>query len=82
MAGKIIPVTGDTVPLLRRLWGEHVAHHRRSLVLIMLPIVIGGAATSLYPLLIREAFDALDRREIGGCSTGGAAGGDRGNLPS
>ncbi len=64
MAGKIIPVTGDTVPLLRRLWGEHVAHHRRSLVLIMLLIVIGGAATSLYPLLIREAFDALDMRNM------------------
>lgn len=64
MAGKIIPVTGDTVPLLRRLWREHVAHHRRSLALIMLLIVIGGAATSLYPLLIREAFDALDMRNM------------------
>jgi len=64
MARKALTLDSDTVALLKRLWRERVAHHRRSLVLIMILIVIGGAATSLYPLLIREAFDALDMRNM------------------
>jgi len=64
MARKAFTLDSDTVALLKRLWRERVAHHRRSLVLIMILIVIGGAATSLYPLLIREAFDALDMRNM------------------
>lgn len=64
MARKALTLDSDTVALLKRLWRERVAHHRRSLVFIMILIVIGGAATSLYPLLIREAFDALDMRNM------------------
>ncbi|MCC5979471.1 MAG: ABC transporter ATP-binding protein [Salinarimonas sp.] len=64
MARKAPPLTGHTMELLKRLWRERVAHHKRSLVFIMILIVIGGAATSLYPLLIREAFDALDMRNM------------------
>ncbi len=64
MALKALPLTGQTTELLKRLWHERVVHHKRSLVFILILIVIGGGATSLYPLLIREAFDALDMRNM------------------
>ncbi len=64
MARKALTLDSDTVALLKRLWRERVAQHKRSLGFIMILIVIGGAATSLYPLLIREAFDALDMRNM------------------
>ncbi len=64
MAKKKIQLSGDTLPLVKRMWREWVQHHRRTLVAIMALIVAGAAATSLYPLLIREAFNAFDAREM------------------
>jgi ATP-binding cassette, subfamily B, bacterial MsbA len=64
MAKKKIRLPGDTVPIARRVWREWVRAHRRTLVAILALIVAGAAATSLYPLLIREAFNAFDRRDM------------------
>jgi ATP-binding cassette, subfamily B, bacterial MsbA len=64
MAKKKIRLPGDTIPIARRMWREWVRAHRRTLVAILALIVAGAAATSLYPLLIREAFNAFDRRDM------------------
>jgi subfamily B ATP-binding cassette protein MsbA len=64
MAKKKIKLPGDTVPIARRMWREWVRPHRRTLLVILALIVAGAAATSLYPLLIREAFNAFDRRDM------------------
>lgn len=64
MARKTLALTGDTTAIMRRLWRERVRGHSRSLVAIMALIVVGAAATALYPLLIREAFDAFDARDM------------------
>jgi subfamily B ATP-binding cassette protein MsbA len=64
MAKKKIKLSGDTLPIARRMWREWVRPHRRSLLMILALIVAGAAATSLYPLLIREAFNAFDRRDM------------------
>lgn len=64
MARKTLVPGSDTVPIMRRLWRERVRAHGRTLAWIMALIVLGAAATSLYPLLIREAFDAFDARDM------------------
>ena len=61
---KSIQFSGDTIPIARRVWREWVRPHRRTLWAILALIVAGAAATSLYPLLIREAFNAFDRRDL------------------
>lgn len=55
----------QTMPLLRRLWRERVRAHRRTIGLILFFIVLGAGANSLYPLLVREAFQALEARDMG-----------------
>ncbi|GGK32304.1 ABC transporter ATP-binding protein [Salinarimonas ramus] len=57
-------LSGDTWPIMRRLWRERMRAHRRTLALVLVLIAVGAGATALYPLLIREAFDAFDRRDL------------------
>ena len=57
-------LSGDTWPVMRRLWRERMRAHRPVLIVILVLIAIGAGATALYPLLIREAFDAFDRRDL------------------
>lgn len=64
MARPVLNLPGDTVPTMRRLWRDWVRPHRRSLGLVLVLIVIGAAATSAYPLLIKLAFDAFDQRDF------------------
>ena len=49
---------GDTLPLLARLWRDWLSPHRGTLAVVMLLIAVVGAATGLYPALIKAAFDA------------------------
>jgi subfamily B ATP-binding cassette protein MsbA len=65
MAKPLRLLDGDTQPILARLWREWVRAHAAQLLLILGLIAIGAAATSLYPLLIKYAFDAFDRRDMG-----------------
>ncbi|MCE4222654.1 ATP-binding cassette domain-containing protein [Methylobacterium sp. C25] len=54
---------GDTLPLLGRLWREWMAPHRATLAAVLVLIAIVGAATGLYPTLIKAAFDAFDAKD-------------------
>jgi subfamily B ATP-binding cassette protein MsbA len=54
-----------TWPLMRRLWREHVRHHRGRLLMVLLMTVLVAALTALYPLVINRAismFVARDQR--------------------
>lgn len=53
---------GDTVPTIRRLWGEWVRPHRKTLALVLVLIGVIAGTTALYPILIKEAYDAFATR--------------------
>lgn len=59
---KALP--SDTIPLLRRLWREWVRPHRLQIVLVLVLIAIGAAANALYPLLVKGAFDLLEKKDF------------------
>jgi len=54
---------GDTIPLLARLWREWLSPHRGTLAVVLVLIAVVGAATGLYPALIKAAFDAFDHKD-------------------
>ncbi len=49
----------DGWPLLRRLWREEIAAHRLTLLVILGLILLIAGSTSLYPVLIKLAFDSF-----------------------
>jgi subfamily B ATP-binding cassette protein MsbA len=54
-----------TWPLMRRLWREHVRHHRGRLLMVLLMTILVAALTALYPVVINRAismFVARDQR--------------------
>ena len=61
---------GDTLPLLRRLWREWLSPHRATLAVVLVLITIVGAATGLYPALIKAAFDAFDSKDTAALAYG------------
>jgi subfamily B ATP-binding cassette protein MsbA len=46
-----------SLPLIRRLWTEHVRHHPRLLVLAACCTVLAAGTTALYPVIIQQAFN-------------------------
>lgn len=46
-----------SLPLIRRLWREHVRHHPRLLLLAALCTVGVAGTTALYPVIIQQAFN-------------------------
>ena len=46
-----------SLPLIRRLWAEHLRQHPRWLVLAALCAVGVAASTALYPIIIQQAFN-------------------------
>ena len=55
----------STVELLRRLWREHLVHHKSRLLLVAALTLLMAGATALYPVVINHAFDMFtshDRR--------------------
>jgi ATP-binding cassette, subfamily B, bacterial MsbA len=54
---------GDTLPLLARLWRVWLFPHRATLAVVLALIAVVGAATGLYPALIKAAFDAFDHKD-------------------
>ncbi|MHC2001027.1 ABC transporter ATP-binding protein [Methylobacterium sp. CM6241] len=54
---------GETLPLLGRVWREWLRPHRGTLAVVLVLIAIIGAATGLYPALIKGAFDAFDHKD-------------------
>ena len=54
-----------TYAMMRRLWREHISHHRIRLAFVLLLTAITAGLTSLYPLVIDRAlsmFEAHDSR--------------------
>ena len=64
------PLKGDTLPLIGRLWREWLSPHRGTLAVVMVLIALVGAATGLYPALIKGAFDAFDRKDASALAYG------------
>ncbi len=61
--GKGRRLKGDALPLLGRLWREWARPHAPALALVLLFVALASGATGLYPLLIREAYDAFTARD-------------------
>jgi ATP-binding cassette, subfamily B, bacterial MsbA len=59
---KALP--SDTLPLLRRLWRDWVQPHRGTIALVLACIAVAAAANALYPLLVKGAFDLLDKKDF------------------
>jgi subfamily B ATP-binding cassette protein MsbA len=55
---------GDTLPHVRRLWREWVRPHRGAIALVLLFVATAAAANALYPLMVREAMNLLERRDF------------------
>jgi subfamily B ATP-binding cassette protein MsbA len=54
-----------TFALLRRLWREHLIHHKSRLLLVVVLTLVMAGTTALYPVVINHAFDMFtdhDRR--------------------
>lgn len=69
MARRALP-KGDILPLLGRVWREWLRPHRATLAVVLVLIAIVGAATGLYPTLIKLAFDAFDRKDMAALAYG------------
>src|SRR5919199_1014906 len=61
--GKGLRLDGSALPLLKRLWREWARPHAPALGLVLLFVALASAATGLYPILIREAYDAFTARD-------------------
>src|SRR5438309_10928618 len=58
---------GSSFALFKRLWREHIRHHRGRLLLVLLLTGIMAGTTALYPVVIDHAFwlfTELDRRML------------------
>jgi subfamily B ATP-binding cassette protein MsbA len=54
---------GDTLPLIRRLWRDWMRPHAKTLAMVLVLVALVAAATGLYPVLIKAAFDAFDAKD-------------------
>ncbi len=61
---------GDTIPLLVRVWRVWLSPHRGTLAVVLALIAVVGAATGLYPALIKAAFDAFDHKDTSALAYG------------
>jgi subfamily B ATP-binding cassette protein MsbA len=55
-------LTGDTLPLARRLWRDWMRPHARQLAMVFVLVILVAAATGLYPVFIKAAFDAFSAK--------------------
>ncbi|HQT87345.1 MAG TPA: ABC transporter ATP-binding protein [Acidiphilium sp.] len=52
-----------TLPLVRRLWRDHVRHFRGRIALIIIATLLMSGTTALYPALIDRAFTMFAKRD-------------------
>ncbi|GAA5263647.1 ATP-binding cassette, subfamily B, bacterial MsbA [Acidiphilium sp. MT5] len=57
------PIPTATLPLIRRLWRDHVRHFRTRIVLIIIATLLMSGTTALYPALIDRAFTMFAKRD-------------------
>jgi subfamily B ATP-binding cassette protein MsbA len=60
---KDLPRPDGTNTLLRRLWREHVRHHRGRLIAILVLTAIMAAAQALYPIIIDRAIEMFEHHD-------------------
>jgi subfamily B ATP-binding cassette protein MsbA len=53
----------STHTLMRRLWREHIRHHRGQLFLVMLLTTIMALLSALYPAVIKRAVDMFNAHD-------------------
>lgn len=54
--------SGEASPLIRRLWRDWMRPHWASLLLVLATVAVLAGASSLYPVVIKTAFDAFDQQ--------------------
>src|ERR687894_2453463 len=54
------PLPDTTGALVRRLYREHLRHHRRGIALAVVCTVLLAGLTALYPVVIQQAFDRFN----------------------
>jgi subfamily B ATP-binding cassette protein MsbA len=54
--------SGEAAPLIRRLWRDWMRPHWASLLLVLATVAVLAGASSLYPVVIKTAFDAFDQQ--------------------
>ncbi len=52
----------DALPLIRRLWRDWMRPHKAMLLLVLAIVIVLAGASSLYPVVIKTAFDAFDQQ--------------------
>src|SRR3954464_5083471 len=63
MSRTLPPISGDTLPAIRRLWREWMRPHRGELAAVAGLVVLVAGTTGLYPVLIKAAFDAFSAKD-------------------
>jgi subfamily B ATP-binding cassette protein MsbA len=53
----------STRALLRRLWREHIRHHKGRLLVVLLLTLLMAGTTALYPVVIDHAFQMFTNRD-------------------
>ncbi len=53
----------STKALLRRLWREHIRHHKGRLLVVLLLTLLMAGTTALYPVVIDHAFEMFTNRD-------------------
>lgn len=74
------PPDQTTFMLFLRVWRERAAHYLPQLLLILLLVIVIAGTTSLYPALIKVAFDAFAASQAGSMPAGGWLGDISGGL--
>jgi subfamily B ATP-binding cassette protein MsbA len=57
------PRPESTRALLRRLWREHIRHHKPRLLLVLVLTGIMAGTTAIYPVVIQHAFSMFTERD-------------------
>src|SRR5918993_5816416 len=60
-----LPLHGDTLPLVARLWRDWMRPHAGTMALVLVLVALVAGATGLYPILIARAYDAFAARDAG-----------------
>src|SRR5215207_7364548 len=63
MSRTLAPLSGDTLPAIRRLWRGWMRPHRGELAAVAGLVVLVAGTTGLYPVLIKAAFDAFSAKD-------------------
>ncbi|MBV9735645.1 MAG: ABC transporter ATP-binding protein [Acidisphaera sp.] len=63
ITARLRPTDESSRALLRRLWREHVRHHRGRLLAILALTGVMAGTTALYPLVIERAFTLFSARD-------------------